>query len=125
VAEAIEAYNPVRRRARNLEGLKKNVRLGEDGRWRWHWDPTFTTIGDEPQRQIDPARVRAAAARVTVPTMIVRGARSDVVSDEALADVLAVVPQAEVVEVQSAAHMVAGDDNDIFATRLEAFLERV
>jgi hypothetical protein len=57
--------------------------------------------------------------------MIVRGAHSDVVSDEALADMLAVVPQAEVVEVQSAAHMVAGDDNDIFATRLEAFLEHV
>lgn len=37
VAEAIEAYNPVRRRRRNLDGLRKNVRLGDDGRWRWHW----------------------------------------------------------------------------------------
>jgi pimeloyl-ACP methyl ester carboxylesterase len=125
VAEAIEAYNPVRKRRRNLEGLKKNVRLGEDGRWHWHWDPAFTKFGDEPQRQIDPERVRAAAKRLTIPTMIVRGAHSDVVSDEALADMLELVPHAEVVEVGSAAHMVAGDDNDVFAARLEEFLARL
>jgi len=123
VAEAIEAYNPVRKRRRNLDGLKKNVRLGDDGRWRWHWDPAFMAIGDEPQRFADPKRVEAAAAALTIPTMVVRGAHSDVVSDEGLAHMLALVPHAQVVEVGAAAHMVAGDDNDVFATRLGAFLD--
>jgi pimeloyl-ACP methyl ester carboxylesterase len=123
VAEAIAAYNPVRRRTRNLEGLKKNVRLGDDGRWRWHWDPAFMAIEDEPQRFADPERVEAAAAALTIPTMIVRGVHSDVVSDEGLAHMLALVPHAQVVEVGAAAHMVAGDDNDVFAARLEAFLD--
>jgi non-heme chloroperoxidase len=123
VVAAIEAYNPVRRRSRNLEGLKKNVRLGDDGRWRWHWDPAFMAIEDEPQRFADPERVAAAAAALTIPTMIVRGAHSDVVSDDGLAHMLELVPHAQVVEVGAAAHMVAGDDNDVFANRLEAFLE--
>ena len=39
VAAAIANYQPHRVRPRNLDGLVKNVRLGEDGRYHWHWDP--------------------------------------------------------------------------------------
>jgi pimeloyl-ACP methyl ester carboxylesterase len=122
VADAIAAYNPVRRRARNLDGLRKNVRQGDDGRWYWHWDPAFMRIGDEPQRKIDPARLGAAAASVSIPTLIVRGARSDVVSDAGLADMLRRIATAKAADVAAAGHMVAGDDNDVFATALETFL---
>jgi non-heme chloroperoxidase len=125
VADAIAAYNPVRARPRNLDGLRKNVRLGADGRWRWHWDPAFMRIDDEPQRHIDPARLRAAAARVTIPTLIVRGAQSDVVSDAGLADMLRRIPSARVTDVAEAGHMVAGDDNDVFALALDDFLGRL
>jgi non-heme chloroperoxidase len=124
-ADAIAAYNPNRRRPRSLDGLRKNLRRGEDGRWRWHWDPQFLNIRDEPQRQADRARLRAAARALTIPTLLVRGGRSDVVSDEGLADMRALVPHAEVIDVQAAGHMVAGDDNDVFAAGLEAFLARV
>src|SRR5438105_1590506 len=41
VAAAISAYQPQRRRPPTLEGLAKNVRLGPDGRYRWHWDPNY------------------------------------------------------------------------------------
>jgi len=79
-------------------------------------------IDDEPQRHIDPERLRVAAAHVTIPTLLVRGVQSDVVSDAGLADMLDLVPHAETVDVQAAGHMVAGDDNDVFADRLQAFL---
>jgi non-heme chloroperoxidase len=124
-ADAIAAYNPNRPRPTSLDGLRKNLRLGDDGRWRWHWDPAFLEIRDEPQRRADRTRLRAAARALTIPTAIVRGARSDVVSDEGLASMLALVPHAEVIDVQAAGHMVAGDDNDVFAGRLEAFLAGV
>jgi len=39
VADAIASYQPHRERPANLQGLAKNVRLGADGRYRWHWDP--------------------------------------------------------------------------------------
>jgi non-heme chloroperoxidase len=122
VADAIAAYNPVRRRPRNLDGLRKNVRQHADGRWYWHWDPAFMRIDDEPQRRIDPDRLRIAAARVTIPTLLVRGLQSDVVSDAGMADMLGLIPHAQTVDVQAAGHMVAGDDNDVFADRLEVFL---
>jgi non-heme chloroperoxidase len=125
VADAIAAYNPLRPRPRNLDGLRKNVRLGEDGRWRWHWDPAFMQIDDEPQRQIDPTRLHRAAAAVTIPTLIVRGVQSDVVSEAGLADMLRRIPAAEVADVAAAGHMVAGDDNDVFASALEDFLARL
>lgn len=125
VADAIAAYNPLRRRPRNLDGLRKNVRQGPDGRWRWHWDPRFMEITDEPQRRFDPARLRAAAGRVTVPTLVVHGRQSDVVSDAGVADMLTLIPGAESAEVPAAGHMVAGDDNDVFAAALKRFLERL
>jgi non-heme chloroperoxidase len=121
-ADAIAAYNPNRPRPKRLDGLRKNLRLGEDGRWHWHWDPAFLEIRDEPQRHADRDRLAAAARALTIPTVIVRGARSDVVSDAGLANMLELVPDAEVIDVQAAGHMVAGDDNDVFAERLEAFL---
>jgi pimeloyl-ACP methyl ester carboxylesterase len=125
VADAIAAYNPLRPRPKSLDGLRKNVRQRDDGRWYWHWDPAFMRIEDEPQRRTDPQRLRDAAARVTIPTLIVRGLESDVVSDAGLADMLALIPQAQTVDVQAAGHMVAGDDNDVFADRLEAFLAQI
>ena len=41
VADAVAAYNPHRPRPKDLSGLRKNVRLRDDGRWYWHWDPSF------------------------------------------------------------------------------------
>ena len=40
-ADAVAGYNPHRPRPKDLSGLKKNLREGADGRWRWHWDPRF------------------------------------------------------------------------------------
>jgi non-heme chloroperoxidase len=122
VADAIAAYNPVRRRARNLDGLRKNVRRRSDDRWYWHWDPAFVAIGDEPQRRVDPQRLRRAALSLSIPTLLVRGGQSDVVTDAGLADMVTLMPAARTVVVPVAGHMVAGDDTDVFVAGLEDFL---
>ena len=70
-------------------------------------------------------RLEEAAACLTAPTLIVRGMQSDIVSDAGLEDMRRRVPAATVVEVGAAGHMVAGDDNDVFAGALEAFLDRL
>ena len=41
VAVSNPTYQPHRKRKTNLEGLAKNLRLGENGKYRWHWDPAF------------------------------------------------------------------------------------
>jgi pimeloyl-ACP methyl ester carboxylesterase len=123
VADAISAYNPNRPRPQSLDGLRKNVRQREDGRWYWHWDPAFMMSSpNEPQRRTGVQRMRTAAEHVHVPTLLVRGLQSEVVSDEGIADMQRLIPQAQVVQVGAAGHMIAGDDNDVFTGRLEEFL---
>lgn len=122
-SDAIAAYNPNRPRPKSLNGLSKNLMQGEDGRWRWHWDPKFLRLGHEPEREISYERARAAARNVKVPTLLVRGAHSDIVSDEGLQEMRELIPHAQTVEVRSAGHMIAGDDNDVFTEQLLRFIE--
>jgi pimeloyl-ACP methyl ester carboxylesterase len=126
VADAIAAYNPLRSRPRNLEGLKKNLRLRPDGRWHWHWDPAFISAeGREPDRGITGDRPREACAGITVPVLLVRGRQSDIVSPEGAQELLDLVPSARLVDVANAGHMVAGDDNDVFTQSVEEFLSQL
>ena len=124
VAEAVRAYNPHRARYITPQGLMKNVRQHTNGRWFWHWDPRFLRIGDEPARAADVPRLYRAAGHIAVPTLLVRGSRSDIVSPEGAAELLELIPSATSVEVD-AGHMVAGDDNDIFNARVHEFLSTI
>lgn len=120
-AEAVHAYNPHRRRSASSEGLRRNLRQGADGRWRWHWDPAFLAEGTG-QVKVESERARVAAARVRVPTLLVRGVQSDVLGPEGAAELLALVPGSRLVDVSDTGHMVAGDDNDTFARAVLDFL---
>lgn len=124
VADAVHAYNPHRPRPRTLDGLRKNVRQHEDGRWYWHWDPQFLRVADEPSRAVDTGRLYRAASKITVPTLLVRGTRSDIVTPEGAAELLQLIPTATAVEA-AAGHMVAGDDNDVFTAHLLGFLDEL
>lgn len=125
VADAVAAYNPHRSRPSDPAGLRKNVRLRDDGRWYWHWDPRFLTGGriDEPRSYRNEARLEDAARALTVPTMLIRGHRSDVLSEEGARHLRALVPHASYVDVAGAGHMVAGDRNDVFNDAVVRFLE--
>ena len=123
-ADAISAYNPNRPRPKSLDGLKRNLNLGDDGRWHWHWDPDFLTLDSEPRRGTPDERMVAASRAVQVPTLLVRGGNSDVVSPEGFAEMQELIPHAETAEVGAAGHMIAGDDNDIFMQELVQFLDR-
>ena len=123
VADAIANYQPHRPRPRTLDGLAKNVRLGADGKYHWHWDPARRRMqGDETARR---ERLHACANRLHLPTLLVRGGLSDVLSEAGAQSFFKQCPHAEYVNVANAAHMVAGDRNDIFAESVIAFLKRV
>lgn len=122
-AEAVAAYLPHRPPPRDPSGLRRNLRRKGD-RWVWHWDPRlFKNDVDDPSRRTMFARNLAAAKRIECPVLVVRGGLSDVLSEEIAAEFLRAVPHAELVEVPSAAHMVAGDRNDRFVGALQPFLD--
>jgi non-heme chloroperoxidase len=122
VADAIASYQPHRTRPKNLDGLAKNVRLGEDGRYHWHWDPRFRQGERNLARRQE--RLDACARSLSLPTLLVRGGSSDLLSDDGAAAFLELCPTAEFVNVAGAAHMVAGDQNDVFAAAVIEFLQR-
>ncbi|WP_197277172.1 alpha/beta fold hydrolase [Sphingomonas profundi] len=120
-ADAVQAYNPARSRPASSEGLKRNLIARDDGRWYWRWDPRLL----DHTRDLDTfsRQLRDAAAGIAVPALLVRGRRSEMVSDEALAEFKRIVPQLRHVDIAGASHMVAGDDNDSFSAAVIGFLD--
>jgi pimeloyl-ACP methyl ester carboxylesterase len=123
VSDAVAAYNPHRPRPKDLSGLRRNLRE-VDGRFYWHWDPAFLGV-----RRLEPEayreRLEDAARAIAVPTLLVRGARSEIVGDAEVAHFRALMPRARYVDVAGAGHMVAGDRNDAFNAAILNFLADV
>ncbi len=121
-ALAIAAYTPERTRGVNPDGLRKVLRE-RDGRWFWHWDPAFIGQGrNEAVPDVLVDLLDTAVRNIRVPTMLVRGLLSDVVTQEGVDHLLGSVPGTTVVDVAGAAHMIAGDRNDAFTDGVLAFL---
>lgn len=118
-ARAVAGHLPHRGGPR-AEQLRHNLRRGDDGRWYWHWDPAM--VSDENLARAFRPRLLEAARRLTLPTMLVRGLRSDVVTDDAVARFRHLLPHAAVADVRDAHHMVTGDDNIAFGRALTGFL---
>lgn len=123
-ADAVAAYLPHRARPRSHDGLKKNLRLHSDGRWRWHWDPLFISgphaVGND-RHAVEEALV-AAAGGLKIPALLVRGASSELVREAHVREFRELVPHAEYADVSGARHMVAGDRNDQFSAAILNFL---
>ncbi len=126
-ANAIAAYQPHRPRPTDVSGLAKNLRLGQDGRWRWHWDPAFLDMraghNSEHARDRHHDELELMARRITMPTMLIRGRLSDLVTQDEVDAFLTMVPHARYVDVKDAAHMIAGDKNDVFTDAVVEFLD--
>ena len=121
-ADAIAAYNPHRPRPKDLSGLAKNLRRREDGRYRWHWDPAFMGPRDLSDAHAEVESLDDAARRLDLPTLLVRGRMSDLLSEEGAQHFLELVPHARFADVSGAGHMVAGDRNDAFTRAVVDFL---
>ena len=126
-AEAVAAYLPHRPRPRSHEGLRKNLRLHSDGRWRWHWDPRFldSRRPDQTYREAREALLADAAKSLKMPVLLVRGTASELVQEDHAKDFLALVPHASYADVAGARHMVAGDQNDQFSSAILEFLNKL
>jgi pimeloyl-ACP methyl ester carboxylesterase len=105
-------------------GLQKNLRLNPAGRWTWHWDQRLMNDENHNHRN-DPAFFERSLARYAGPLMLVRGARSDVISPAGAEQFQQTFPQARFVALAGAGHMVAGDANDAFTATLIEFLRAV
>lgn len=122
--EAIARYLPHRAADRDPERLRPLLRENGAGRLVWHWDPRL--LQELPRAQeAYRERLSEAARRIRIPTLLVSGGRSDVVSAQSIEDFLSLVPHAEHCAIPEATHLIAGDANDAFAEAVLSFLKRV
>lgn len=129
-AEAVAEYLPHRKPVKP-DNLKRNLRRRPDGRWTWKHafgsDPEMRKIADErvqDWRQIlvgldDDARA------VQVPSLVLRGSRSDVLSDEGANEVTNLLPKARLEVIDAAGHLAAGDNPHGTVALVSDFLREI
>lgn len=122
--DVVAGYTPARPRPRNPDGLRKNLRLKSDGRWYWHWDPSMFDGELGPKVAHMSQQMALAARRIKIPTLLLRGQHSDVISGTGASELNAMIPHLELLDIEGAGHMIAGDRNDVFNRAIIEFLQR-
>ena len=120
----ISSYLPHRARPSDLSGLAKNLRRGSDGRYHWHWDPSFVASANRERSRRDAQAFDTGLASLTLPVHLIRGRLSELVTRQAAEDFVAKLANAQFTDVAGASHMVAGDRNDAFLDAVVSFLDR-
>jgi pimeloyl-ACP methyl ester carboxylesterase len=112
------AFNPTRSASSLRRGVIHNAREFADGSWSWRWDPAARwRAGGTGFDSLWPA-LRGAQG----PLLLVRGSRSSVVSDDDVARVLQLRPDALLEIVADAGHSIQGDQPVALAQCLSRFL---
>lgn len=121
-AAAVAAYLPDRSRVRAPGELANSLSLKE-GRWYWRWDPKL--LSSEAMSSVEDRSLVAVARQLKLPTLLVRGGRSDVLDERKVEEFLKYVPHAQHRTVAHAGHMIAGDNNDAFNLVVHEFLASI
>ena len=126
--ERATKFNPDRPVDHLRYSLTHALRATDEG-WTWKNDRRERPKRDE-EAQKRQGEERAsllwdAVRAIDVPTLLVRGAESKILSDEHAREVVAAMKQAELVEIPKARHTVQGDNPAGLARELDAFLQRV
>jgi pimeloyl-ACP methyl ester carboxylesterase len=120
---AMHAFNP-RRSLDNLRArLAHSMGPGADGQWRWKVDAAG--LAAHPRFRDPPDVMWRALDQVACPTLVIRGAESDLLTAEAAERVARTVRDAELCTIAAAGHSVAGDNPDGFYAVVGPFLDRV
>ncbi|MEX2032871.1 MAG: alpha/beta hydrolase, partial [Dehalococcoidia bacterium] len=103
--------------------------------WTWKQDhrprpETTPPTEDAAKKAVQAARrertesLWADVKAITTPTLLMRGAISKILSDEAAEETVAAMTDAELVVIQDAGHSVQGDNPKAFVAELKAFIDR-
>ncbi len=129
-AGAIAEYLPGRR-PQSPARLTRNLRQRPDGRWEWKHALGRNLRTAATERPDDaPGNWRALTAgmdeqlvHIDCPVLVLRGQRSDVLSDEGAQEIADLLPNARVVTIDAAGHLAAGDNPASTTSLVRGFLE--
>ena len=113
--------NPLYREADLRHRIAHALRRDADGSLTWKYDRAIREAMRLGLRH-ETMNLWEPLARITCPTLLVRGAESDILSPEIAKRMLATVPDARLVEIAGAGHTVPGDQPEAFAAAVRSFL---
>ncbi len=116
------AFNPMRNPALLRRSLLHNLRRLPNGNWTWKHDPRRITPDGLRQRQQE---ISKAVSRITCPTLVLRGASSDVFSDESAEKFAAMLPNGRWIRVENAGHTIQGDNPRGLLAATRSFLSEL
>ena len=115
----VSMFNPKRSEANIRERLSHSLAQKEDGRWSWKVDTAFATesrFGEGAAPMWDNIRA------VQCPTLVIRGADSDLLSADMAEKVCDALAAGTLVTIADAGHSVAGDNPKAFISAVAPFL---
>ena len=108
--------------------MRHNAYRLDDGRWTWRYDlfgarpeETSGDTGSGPPHWVDFTTLWEDVSAITVPALLVRGARSPYVRDDDAAEMQRRLPTLEVVLVEGAGHAVQSDRPLVLADLIRSF----
>jgi pimeloyl-ACP methyl ester carboxylesterase len=119
------AFNPRRNRELLRRSLLHNLRRMPDGRWMWKYDQRHRGRVDPGAYERRRDLLWSAVDTVECPTLVVRGAQSDVFHDEDAERLAGRFRRARWVKIDKAGHTVQGDNPAGLLVELRAFLAEV
>jgi esterase len=127
VEQAVQ-YNPRRKPEQLRYSLTHNLKQLPDGRWTWKYDTRLAARrpgADERSRHTNFDEIWERLAAIRCPTLVVRGANSDVFAEETGRRMAEVIPDCRFVTVPDAGHTVPQDTPKAFLEVVEAFFAEV
>jgi pimeloyl-ACP methyl ester carboxylesterase len=113
--------NPRAPEAELRHRFRNGLMLRDDGRWTYRYDKALRDP-NRPRPQPDPAAHWAMLAQITCPTLLVRGAESDVLSAEVAERMAQTMPRCKLVTVPDAGHSIPLDNPTGFIAAVKPFL---
>jgi esterase len=120
--ELIRRANPLYDDAELRHRVAHALKPAADGGLTWKYDKALRDMMRSGGRR-DTVDLWEPLARISCPTLIVRGAASDILSPDIAKRMLETLPDGRLVEVAGAGHTVPGDQPDAFARAVRAFIE--
>jgi esterase len=133
-AESVDAFidkamqfNPRRDRLLLKRSLMHNLRQLPNGNWTWKWDPNRMRAGmSKIEDHIDAIRkLWSEVEKIDCPTLVMRGANSDVFTDQNAEKFATSLRKGRWVRIPDAGHTVQGDNPRDMVSALREFLGEI
>lgn len=125
--ERTKLYDPIRPEWQIRGSLRHAIRQLPDGRWTWKYDKVLRDPArrESPNPDRTPETLWKLWEKIQCPTLLVRGANSDILDREVAQDMEKRLPSCQLVEISKAGHRVPGDNPVAFEGALRAFLAQL